>query len=123
MRKVLFFFWVLFTAEVFAQPAVPVNGPKSQPPTSYAFEHATIYVDHQQKLTDATLLIEAGKVVAVGQGVKIPAEARRVDCLGKTIYPAFIDLYANYGVQLKAERREQSEHQLLSSKSQSRCGH
>jgi hypothetical protein len=44
------------------------------------------------------LLIRKGKVEAAGKGIKIPAEAVVVDVKGYHVYPSFIDLYTEYGL-------------------------
>ena len=81
-----------------AQPTFPYNGILPKDVTSVAFTHATIFTDYQTRLEDATLLIEKGKVTAVGNSIAIPANAVVVDCKGKYIYPSFIDLHSDYGL-------------------------
>ncbi len=81
-----------------AQPTFPYNGILPKDVTSVAFTHATIFTDYQTRLEDATLLIEKGKVTAVGNAIAIPANAVVVDCKGKYIYPSFIDLHSDYGL-------------------------
>lgn len=81
-----------------AQPTFPYNGILPKDVTSVAFTHATIFTDYQTRLEDATLLIEKGKVTAVGNSVAIPSNAVVVDCKGKYIYPSFIDLHSDYGL-------------------------
>jgi imidazolonepropionase-like amidohydrolase len=49
-----------------------------------------------ETLSDATLLIEEGKVRAVGQ-VEIPAGARVIDASGKVIHAGFLDPYVTEG--------------------------
>ncbi len=44
-------------------------------------------------LKDATLLINDGKIEAIGNDVKIPVSAQIVDATGKTITPGFVDPY------------------------------
>jgi imidazolonepropionase-like amidohydrolase len=68
-----------------------------------AFIHATIYPISGPKLEDATLLIQAGKIVAVGQHVAIPTEAKIVDCSGKTILPGWVDAHTHVGLWGEAE--------------------
>ena len=81
-----------------AQPTFPYNGILPKDVTSVAFTHATIFTDYQTRLEDATLLIEKGKVMAVGNSIAIPSNAVVVDCKGKYIYPSFIDLHSDYGL-------------------------
>lgn len=81
-----------------AQPTFPYNGILPKDVTSVAFTHATIFTDYETRLEDATLLIEKGRVTAVGNAIAIPANAVVVDCKGKYIYPSFIDLHSDYGL-------------------------
>ncbi|MBC7447646.1 MAG: amidohydrolase family protein [Hymenobacteraceae bacterium] len=76
----------------------PTNGPRDDRAGRVAFTHATIYTDFQTKLEDATLLIENGRVVAVGKGLKVPAGTAERDQKGNFIYPAFIDAFSGYGL-------------------------
>ena len=64
-----------------------------QPADRAAFINATIVVSPQQTITRGTLLIEGGKVTAVGNGVAIPPDARVHDLQGKVIHPGFLDPY------------------------------
>lgn len=49
-------------------------------------------------LNDASLVIQDGKVLAVGKGVDIPEKAEIVDCQGKTMMPALIAAHSHLGV-------------------------
>jgi imidazolonepropionase-like amidohydrolase len=94
------FVWLSLFAVILAhaQPTFPYNGILPKEVTSVAFTHATIFVDYQTRLEDAVLLVEKGKVTAVGKSLLIPANAVVVDCKGKFIYPSFIDLHSDYGL-------------------------
>jgi imidazolonepropionase-like amidohydrolase len=81
-----------------AQPTFPFNGILPKDVTIVAFTHASIFTDYQTRLDDATLVVEKGRVVAVGVGVSIPQSAVVIDCKGKFIYPSFIDLHSDYGL-------------------------
>jgi imidazolonepropionase-like amidohydrolase len=51
-----------------------------------------------------TILIDAGKIVAVGgPGLEVPADADVVDAAGKWVLPGFIDAHAHVGVHEEAE--------------------
>ncbi|MBC8155642.1 MAG: amidohydrolase family protein [Bacteroidetes bacterium] len=81
-----------------AQTTFPRNGVFDERPNLYAFTHATIVVDPQTTLTDATLLIRNGVIEAVGKNVKLPTGAVVSDVQGRHIYPALIDLDSDYGM-------------------------
>ena len=88
------------TMIVRAQETFPENGVADPRHGHYAFINATIVKDAATTLTNATLIVKDGKIVAVGANLKTPAGAVEVDCKGKYIYPSFIDIYADYGVTL-----------------------
>ena len=81
-----------------AQETVTPNDVSDKRSGAYAFSNATIIVDYQTKLENATLLIKEGKVEQVGSSLSIPDGYVEVDLAGKYIYPSFIDLHTNYGI-------------------------
>ncbi|MET0636475.1 MAG: amidohydrolase family protein [Chitinophagaceae bacterium] len=80
-----------------AQVTFPENGVADPRHGHYAFTNATIVKDAVNTLTNATLVIKDGRIVAVGSNLPAPSGAVVVDCKGKYIYPSFIDIYADYG--------------------------
>lgn len=99
MKRTLIFLLTLFTIQqLAAQQTFPVNGVKDKREKMYAFMHANICTDYQTMLSDATLLIKEGKILATGNNVSIPKGAVVVDLKGKYIYPSFIDAYSDYGM-------------------------
>jgi imidazolonepropionase-like amidohydrolase len=81
-----------------AQNLSPVLGVGDERPEVFAFTHATVVVDYQTVIKDAVLIIRKGKIEAVGTNLEIPKDALVEDLSGKYIYPSFIDLYSEYGV-------------------------
>ena len=100
MKNINTFFCLWFLAlGTFAQDYFPVNsGVKTTNQTLFAFTNATIYVTPDNVIKKGTLLINEGKVVAVGKSVKIPKGAQVINASGKSIYPSFIDIYSNFGI-------------------------
>lgn len=88
----------LFTLLSNAQSTFPVNGVIDPREHCYAFTHATIAKDGANTVSDATLIIRDGLIVAAGAGLTPPKDAVIIDCSGKYIYPSFIDLYTDYGI-------------------------
>ena len=91
-------FAIGLTYGVMAQATFPRNGVYDERPGLYAFTNATIIVDPQTTLKNATLLIRNGRVEAVGAGVSLPAGTVVTDLKGKRIYPALIDIDSDYGM-------------------------
>lgn len=100
MRKVkLLLSGLLFAVLLQAQETFPVNGVADKREGCYAFTNATIVKDAQNTISNATMVIRDGKIVALGSsGVTIPKDAVIIDCKDKYIYPSFIDIYTDYGI-------------------------
>src|ERR1035437_2726028 len=81
-----------------AQETFPVNGTTNPNHTTYAFINAKIIVDADETIENATLLVKDGIITAVGTKVSIPKGSVIYDLKGKSIYPALIDAYTNYGM-------------------------
>ena len=65
---------------------------------SYVFQHVNVFDgDHRDLLKDQTVVVEEGKISAVGTAdeVAVPAGAERKDCSGMTMLPGLIDCHAN----------------------------
>ncbi len=91
---------LLCSVTLFSQDYFPKNDGVIQKNTNYtAFTNAKIYVSPTQIIKKGTLLINDGKIVAVGKSVTIPANATTVNLDGKSIYASFIDMYANFGIE------------------------
>ncbi|HZG25659.1 MAG TPA: amidohydrolase family protein, partial [Chitinophagaceae bacterium] len=100
----LFLAALIFAGSVFSQVTFPVNGVADPREGSFAFTNATIIKVGQPELTNATMLIRQGKIVAIGANITIPKTAVVIDCKGKYIYPSFIDIYSDYGMPPAAPR-------------------
>ncbi|WP_282116191.1 amidohydrolase family protein [Cellulophaga baltica] len=95
---VLTFLWC--SSYLFAQDYFPKNdGVKSKNNNYTAFTNAKIYVTPSQIIENGTLLIQNGKVVQAGKTVSIPKNAVTIDVSGKSIYPSFIDVYSDFGIE------------------------
>lgn len=100
-----------------AQSTFPVNDIANPQEGCYAFTNATIVVNAQTTLQNGILVIRKGKIEAAGAKAIIPKDAVVVDCKGKYIYPSFIDMYSDYGVETPAKnagRGFRGQSQLLS---------
>ncbi|MFI2742862.1 amidohydrolase family protein [Zhouia sp. PK063] len=89
--------WCSFS--VFAQEYFPENSGVKNINNNYtAFTNAKIYVTPTQVIENGTLLIHNGKVVGTGNSVKIPENSVVIDLKGKYIYPSFVDMYTDFGI-------------------------
>ncbi len=90
----------LCSLTLFAQDYFPKNDGVISKNTNYtAFTNAKIYVSPTQVIEKGTLLIKDGKVVATGASITIPKNTTIVDVSGKSIYPSFIDIYSDFGIE------------------------
>ena len=102
MLKIYLFAILLFSGSVsiFSQEYFPKNdGVKSENKNYTAFTNAKVYITPTQVIKNGILLIQSGKVVSVGSSVSMPKNTVVVDVKGKSIYPSFIDIYSNFGVE------------------------
>ena len=76
----------------------PVTALRDNTPGVHAFTNARIVVAPGRVLESATLVVRNGVIEAVGANVSPPADARVWDMSGQTLYPGFIDAYADLGV-------------------------
>lgn len=74
-----------------AQPEPP-NGPPANPTHVHALINARVIAGPGQSLDDATIVVRDGVIEAIGNGIRVPADARVWDLEGNTIHPGFIDL-------------------------------
>ena len=103
MQKFKFLLVVLglitgITQLINAQATFPANDVANPKDGCYAFTNATIVKSAKDTLTNATMVIRQGKIETVGTNITIPRDAVVIDCRGKYIYPAFIDIYSDYGI-------------------------
>lgn len=88
------------------QDAAPTHGLRETVPGHVAFVDATVVVNPERTVEDATLVVRDGRVVSVEAGGEPPAGARVVDVAGKWIYPGFVDPYTDYGLPREKEERQ-----------------
>jgi len=100
MKKILLALWLVFSATfLFAQQtSFPVNGSFDTRPGMFAFTNATIVVNANQTLTNATLLIKGQTIQAIGAGLTVPKGYVVIDLKGKFIYPSLVDAFTSYGL-------------------------
>jgi imidazolonepropionase-like amidohydrolase len=55
-------------------------------------------LDGDQVLEGATVLVDAGRVSAVGMDLSVPADFERVDVAGRVVTPGFIEPYSQLGL-------------------------
>jgi imidazolonepropionase-like amidohydrolase len=76
--------------------AVALMGQEAKP--VYVIKNATIVPIAGPEIENGSLLIENGKIKALGKDVQAPAGAETIDASGQYVYPGFIDAYTHYGL-------------------------
>lgn len=59
---------------------------------------ATIHTVTNGTIQNGSIVMDAGRIVAIGTNVAVPPGARVVDVTGKHIYPGLIDAYSTVGI-------------------------
>ena len=102
MRNIYRIFLVQFFFIALPLSAAPAtwtpNDIQDQRDGAYAFTNATIQINPDKKLSNATLLVRDGKIEKVGSNVRIPSDYAQFDLTGRYIYPSFIELDSDYGM-------------------------
>jgi imidazolonepropionase-like amidohydrolase len=73
---------------------IPVNGPVSAQ-TIAVTAGTLIDPDTGTEKVKQTILIDDGKIVAVGSDVQIPNDAKRIDLSHETVLPGLIDAHSH----------------------------
>jgi len=76
----------------------PQNGVAPTPNACVALKNATILVSPTETIEKGTILFRDGEIIEVGRLVNVPKGAIEIDCEGKTIIAAFIELNSNLGL-------------------------
>ncbi|MEN9393869.1 MAG: hypothetical protein RL362_90, partial [Bacteroidota bacterium] len=97
MRKLFTCAAVLTAICLQAQPTFPVNGAREKDVVPTALTHATVHINENTTIEDATVLIHQGKILNVGSQIVLPPGTVEISCEGKHIYPSFIDLNSQLG--------------------------
>ncbi len=85
-------------------PLVPLmimvhSGTASSPKDdSFVLRGATVYPASKPAMEQADVLVENGKIVAVGKNVGIPSNVRVIDLSGKVVIPGLIDIHSHLGI-------------------------
>jgi imidazolonepropionase-like amidohydrolase len=106
---------IFIASQSFAQLPVPSNGVEESEPTSYVLRNATIIVDAETTLQNASLVITDGSISAVGKLVRFPKGSVIIDMSDKVIVPSFIETYTSVGLP-DAKKAEWNPRPQLESK-------
>jgi imidazolonepropionase-like amidohydrolase len=114
-KKILLYLICFFALQIKAQ-IIPQNGTKASSPEFIALKNVSVYIRPGLKIDKASILISNGKIIDIGKKIPIPKNAIEYDLEGKTIVPAFIELYTNIGMPKGSEQNYSPRPQIESSK-------
>jgi imidazolonepropionase-like amidohydrolase len=75
-----------------------------------AIKNATLLTVTKGVIENGTLLIEDGKIAALGQDVVVPAAAQVIDAKGGFVCPGFVDAHTALGLKEDSTRWEGADH-------------
>lgn len=88
---------VVYFLPSYGQETFPKNDISDQRVQTMALTHATIVVNPETILENATLFVRDGIIESVVPQTQVPTGYREIDLQGKYIYPSFIDMFSHYG--------------------------
>jgi len=97
-KRLLLFIFAVMVYGVHAQETFPRNDVKDNRAGLFAFTNATVVVDAQTTIQNATLLIKGNRIEQVGTNLPVPKGYATVDLKGKYIYPGLVDAFTSYGL-------------------------
>ena len=103
MNKKLFFSgsFLLLSVLLSAQDYFPLNDGVKTINTNYTlFTNATLHPTPETEIKSGSILIQNGKIIAVGKTVNAPKNAVLVNLQDKHVYPSFIDMYSSFGIEI-----------------------
>jgi imidazolonepropionase-like amidohydrolase len=77
--------------------ALPLRAEAQDTAASFALRGATVHTAAGPALHDATIVVENGKISAVGTAARVPAGMRVIDVRGKQVIPGMIDNHSHVG--------------------------
>lgn len=92
--SILFCFGVFFSFSQYK----PSNGLEESKPTKYVLKNATVITSSDKTIENGSILIEGEKILKIGTFLTFPDDAVVIDCDGKYIFPAFIELNSTTGI-------------------------
>jgi imidazolonepropionase-like amidohydrolase len=90
--------WLAATAMTAVGQVAVVEGPASRGNRTFALVGGTIFPVSSEPIENGTIIVADGKILAIGQGIEIPADAEQFDARGKNIYPGLFEAHSQLGL-------------------------
>jgi imidazolonepropionase-like amidohydrolase len=98
MKRTFYPVWVLLVIGFcFCGFTLSAQNPKAKF-GSFALTNATIQTVTKGTITNGTIVISKGKIIAVGASATIPQDAQVIDCKGLSVYPGMFDSGTKIGL-------------------------
>ncbi len=80
-------------------PDAPLPQAAAQEPGVLAITNAHLHPVSSEPIEGGTLLVEDGRIVAIGAGIDVPAGARVVDVGGRHVIPGLVETHSHMGLK------------------------
>jgi len=88
-----------------SQEHFPVEALGKKGRETYLLRHVNVQVDYRTLLYNVDILVVGDRIEMVGPNLKCPAHATELNYQGKWVYPAFVELNSDLGVQSQMEKK------------------
>ena len=111
MKKI--FLSILVMGSMFCAKSQSNVLPAAAQKAPIVIKNATVHTGEGTVMENATIVIENGKITAVGKDVKIPAGAEVTDAAGKHVYPGLVLPSSNLGlVEISSVKASSDEREI-----------
>ena len=105
-------FFLRFSSAIFALFALGLFADAQTRTDTFAITNAQVVTVSGPILTRGTIVIRDGLIEAVGENVRVPADARIIDGSGLTVYPGLFDTHTSLGIQTRTQTTQQPTQQI-----------
>ena len=91
--------FILSTSICLCQETFPTNGVENNYKSPIAFVNAKIHQSSSKVIEHGMMLVQDDKILSVGDSITIPKNAIIKDLNGDFIYPSFIELISDFGIE------------------------
>lgn len=119
MKRILLTLLAVLTSIISWSQDRPQNGVAPSLTATYILKNATIIVSPTKTINNGYIIVEDGKIKDIGSIMVKSSNALEIDCKGKTIVPAFIDLQTELGLEKNKTEGQRDYSPQIDSKKES----
>ena len=94
-KKTIFIFLIIFLTSLPLHAQLKVEGQGKD----LVIKNATILTITKGTINNSSVLVQNGKIKAVGDNIKIPQNVRTIDASGRFVMPGIIDSHSHMGIE------------------------